>query len=62
VLAFAGAKYSIRQLSLQVPSVVIWFTLRSRNPVERLVRDAVLSEEEAQMGRVFLDVAQIVHL
>jgi hypothetical protein len=34
----------------------------SRNPVERLVRDAVLSEEEAEMGRMFLDVAQIVHL
>jgi hypothetical protein len=32
------------------------FTLRSRDPVERLVRDAVLSEKEAQLGRMFLHV------
>jgi hypothetical protein len=32
------------------------FILRSRDPVERLVRDAVLSEKEAQLGRVFLYV------
>ena len=34
------------------------FLLRSRDPVERLARDAVLSEKEAQLGRMFLDVAQ----
>jgi hypothetical protein len=38
------------------------FTLRSRNPVERGVGDTVLSEKEAQLGRMFLDVAQIVEL
>ena len=27
------------------------------NPVERLVRDAVLPEKEAQLGRMFLHVA-----
>ena len=32
--------------------------LRSRDPVERLVRDGVLSEKEAQLGCVFLHVAQ----
>src|SRR6266568_4913282 len=38
------------------------FFLRSRDPVERLARDAVLSEKEAQLGRVFLHVAQGVQL
>jgi hypothetical protein len=38
------------------------FILGSRDPVERLVRDAALSEKEAQLGRMFLDVAQIVEL
>lgn len=28
--------------------------LHSRDPVERLVRDTVLSEKEAQLGRMFL--------
>ena len=31
--------------------------LRLRNPVECLARDAVLSEKEAQSGRMFLHVA-----
>src|SRR5690242_4987070 len=38
------------------------FTLRSRDPVERLVRDAVLSEKEAQLGRMFLHVTHGVQL
>src|SRR5260370_40572977 len=38
------------------------FTLRSRDPVERLVRDAVLSEKEAQLGCMFLHVAHAVQL
>ena len=38
------------------------FLLRLPDPVERLVRDGVLSEKEAQLGRMFLDVAQIVEL
>src|SRR5579859_6894592 len=38
------------------------FLLRSRDPVERLVRSAVLSQKEAQLGRMFLDVAQGVQL
>jgi hypothetical protein len=36
--------------------------LRSWNPVEVLVGDAVLSEKEAQLGCMFLDVAHIVEL
>jgi hypothetical protein len=32
------------------------FLLRSSDPVKRLVRDAVLSEKEAQLGRMFLHV------
>ena len=32
------------------------FLLRSWDPVEHLARDAVLSEKEAQLGRMFLDV------
>ncbi len=38
------------------------FILRLPNPVERLARDAVLSQKEAQLGRMFLDVAQGVQL
>jgi hypothetical protein len=38
------------------------FILRPRDPVERLVRDGMLSEKEAQLGRVFLHVAHIVQL
>jgi len=38
------------------------FTLRSRDPVERLVRDAVLSEKEAQLGCMFLHVTHGVQL
>src|SRR6476660_5567011 len=38
------------------------FSLHSRDPVEVCGRDGVLSEEEAQLGRVFLDVAQTVEL
>jgi hypothetical protein len=38
------------------------FLLRSRDPVERLARDAVLSQKEAQLGRMFLHVAQGVQL
>jgi hypothetical protein len=34
------------------------FLLRTQNPVERLVRDGVLSEKEAQLSRMFLHVAQ----
>lgn len=34
------------------------FIRGSRDPVERLVRDAVLPEQEAQLGRMFLHVAQ----
>jgi hypothetical protein len=37
-------------------------TLRSRDPVEVRIRDGVLSEKEAQLGRMFLDVAHIVEL
>jgi hypothetical protein len=33
------------------------FLLRLPNPVERLAWDAVLSKKEAQLGRMFLDVA-----
>jgi hypothetical protein len=36
------------------------FTLRSRDPVERLARDGVLSEKEAQLGRMFLHVTHAV--
>src|SRR5260370_855285 len=38
------------------------FLLRSRDPVERLARDAVLSEKEAQLGRMFLHVTHGVQL
>ncbi len=38
------------------------FLLRLRDPVERFVRDAVLSEKEAQLSRMLLDVAQGVQL
>ena len=38
------------------------FILRLPHPVESLARDAVLSQKEAQLGRMFLDVAQGVHL
>ena len=34
------------------------FLLRTLNPVERLARDGVLSEKEAQLSRMFLHVAQ----
>jgi hypothetical protein len=34
------------------------FLLRTQHPVERLVRDGVLSEKEAQLRRVFLHMAQ----
>ncbi len=37
--------------------VAVRFILGSRDPVERLVRNAVLSEEEAQLGSMFLHVA-----
>ena len=37
-------------------------TLRARDPVEVRVRDGVLSEKEAQLGRMFLDVAHIAEL
>jgi hypothetical protein len=36
------------------------FILRSHDPVERLVRDAVLSEKEAQLGRMFRHVTHSV--
>lgn len=36
--------------------------LRSRDPVEIRVPDGVLSEKEAQLGRMFLNVAHIVEL
>ena len=32
--------------------------LRTLNPVERLARDGVLSQKEAQLSRMFLHVAQ----
>src|SRR6266478_5873845 len=38
------------------------FILRLPDPVERLARDAALSQKEAQLGRMFLDVAQGVQL
>ncbi len=38
------------------------FILRSPDPVERLVRDGVLSEKEAQLGRMFLHVTHGVQL
>ncbi len=38
------------------------FILRLPDPVESLARDAVLSQKEAQLGRMFLDVAQGVQL
>ncbi len=38
------------------------FILRLPDPVERLARDTVLSQKEAQLGRMFLDVAQVVEL
>lgn len=38
------------------------FFLRSRHPVERLAWDAVLSQKEAQLGGMFLHVAQSVQL
>jgi hypothetical protein len=38
------------------------FILRLPDPVEQLVRDGVLSKKEAQLGRMFLDVAQIIEL
>ncbi len=37
-------------------------TIRSRDPVEVRVRDGVLSEKEAHLGRMFLDVAHSVEL
>jgi hypothetical protein len=36
------------------------FLLRPQNPVDRLARDGVLSEKEAQLSRMFLYVAQSV--
>lgn len=36
--------------------------LCSRDPVEIRVRDGVLAEKEAQLGRVFLDVTHIIDL
>src|SRR5690349_13916851 len=38
------------------------FLFRLPDPVERLARDAVLSQKEAQLGRMFLHVAQGVQL
>src|SRR6266567_317828 len=38
------------------------FILRPRDPIERLVRDGVLSEKEAQLGRMFLHVTHGVQL
>ena len=38
------------------------FILRLPDPVERLARNAVLSQKETQLGRMFLDVAQGVQL
>src|SRR6266436_8818294 len=38
------------------------FILRLPDPVERLARDGALSQKEAQLGRMFLDVAQGVQL
>ena len=43
----------------ELPTLI---SIRSRDPVERLVRDGMLSEKEAQLGRMFLHVAQIVEL
>src|SRR5512146_1733540 len=34
--------------------------LRSRDPVERLFRDGMLAEEEAEVSRMLLDVAHVV--
>ena len=42
--------------------VAAGFILRSRDPGEVRVRDGVLAEEEAQLGRMFLDVAHVVEL
>ena len=38
----------------------VCFLLRTLNPVERLARDGVLSEKEAQLSHMFLYVAQSV--
>ncbi len=38
------------------------FLLRPRNPVKCLVWDGVLSEKEAQLGRMFLHVTHAVQL
>ncbi len=38
------------------------FILRLPDPVESLARDSVLSQKEAQLGRMFLHVAQGVQL
>ncbi len=59
---FENAKVARRVAHSRLRLVAVRVTLRSRNPVERLVRDGVLSEEEAQLGRMFLDVAHIVEL
>lgn len=39
------------------PSLII---VRSRNPVQCFARDAVLSEQQAQLGGMFLDVAHVI--
>ena len=47
---------------LRTHLVAARINLRSRDPVEIHVPDGVLSEKEAQLGRMFLDVAHIVEL
>src|SRR5579872_6201131 len=48
--------------ALRTSLLAVSVALRSRNPVECLVRDAMLSEKEAQLGGMFLHVAHVVEL
>src|SRR5579884_1601989 len=55
-------RYKVLPVSLIFANSVTRFAFRSPNPVERLVGDAVLAKEEAQLGRVFLHMTHAVQL
>jgi hypothetical protein len=54
--------FGCSQTNLPTRASKACFILRLPDPIERLARDAVLSQKEAQLGCVLLDVAQGVHL
>ncbi len=57
-----GQDYGERKVLCLARASAARFLLRSPDPVERLAWDAVLSEKEAQLGRMFLHVAHGVQL